>query len=188
MRLAAHCAYSHRLLYTIEMSISSVMSCHKVSCDYDHRRHWYRLSSLQLFAAFAIVVNDPWLRNRFHYVSALCRSFHHNCFCCPTVRVRPAILASCMIIFVECFNVVDRMLFAIALLCYQLLRIAVIWVVPTSYQSYSICTIESFCIIDHIASIWVILASSITLLPIVFNFNSRITLTLPLISRVSLHH
>jgi len=28
--------------------------------------------------------------------------------------------------FVECFNIVDCMLFAIALLCYRLLRIAVI--------------------------------------------------------------
>ena len=146
MRLAAHCAYSHRLLYTIEMSISSVMSCHKVSCDYDHRRHWYRLSSLQLFAAFAIVVNDPWLRNRFHYVSALCRSFHHNCLL-PHCESKASHSRFVHDRFVECFNVADRMLFAIALLCYRLLRIAVIWVVPASYRSYSICIIESFCII-----------------------------------------
>ena len=40
---------------------------------------------------------------------------------------------------------------------------------------------------NHIAAIWVILASSITLLPIVFDINSQITLTLP-IRWVSLHH
>ena len=44
----------------------------------------------------------------------------------PYCESKASHLASCMIIFVEYFNVVDRMLFAIALLCYQLLRIGVI--------------------------------------------------------------
>ena len=120
----------------VEMILSSVMSCRKVSCDYDHCRYRYRLSSLQLFAVFAIVVIGTLLRWIFlHYVSALagiafvhqyrrydwyygsfllvsalpafymchhsystCASALCNSCCHITVRVRPAIVASYILI------------------------------------------------------------------------------------------
>ena len=136
----------------VEMILSSVMSCRKVSCDYDHCRYRYRLSSLQLFAVFAIVVIGTLLRWIFlHYVSALagiafvhqyrrydwyygsfllvsalpafymchhsystCASALCNSCCHITVRVRPAFVALYTDHFIEYFNVVNRLLFAIA--------------------------------------------------------------------------
>jgi len=110
VRLVAHIVFIVIVRF-IEMSLSSVMSCRNVSCDYDHRCYRYRLSSLHLFAVFVIVAMCLRLpaspsfiggivvridvdhftfhmchHNYLTYASALCNS------CCHTLRVRPAIV------------------------------------------------------------------------------------------------